>query len=51
MIYGLWRGLGLLVELMADIVEQSGLGDFREGPRRLGQPPAREVQQVIRIGA
>ena len=30
MIYGLRRRLGLLVELMADIVEQCGLGDSAE---------------------
>jgi hypothetical protein len=49
MIHGWRRGLGLLVEFMADVVEQSGLGDFRQRAGRLLKP-AGEVQQVISIG-
>ena len=50
MIYGLRSGLGLLVQLMADIVQQCGLRDFG---KRLGLAlkPASEVQQVIGVSA
>ena len=33
MIYGLRSGFGLLAQLMADIVQQSGFGDLGQGPR------------------
>ena len=50
MIHSLRRGPRLLLELVTDIVEQSGLGDLREGERqRPLAPPAGEVQQVISI--
>ena len=50
MIYGLRSGLGLLVQLMADIVQQRGLGDFRKslGP---ALKPTGEVQQIIGVSA
>ena len=35
MIYGLRRRLGLLTQLMADIVQQRGFGDFGQGLGRL----------------
>src|SRR6266700_2713687 len=50
MIHGLRRGLGLLVELMTDVVEQCGLGDFGQRLGRLLEP-AGEVQQVIGVSA
>jgi hypothetical protein len=50
MIDGLRRGLGLLVQLMTDIVQQSGLGDLGQRLHRRLQPPAGEVQQVICVG-
>jgi hypothetical protein len=40
MIYGLRRGLGLLVQLMPDVVQQRRFGDRGEGLERL--KPARE---------
>jgi hypothetical protein len=40
MIHGLRGGLGLLVELMANIIEQRGFGEFGKGPMR----PASEVE-------
>src|SRR6266508_5949973 len=45
MIYGLRRGLGLLVQLMPDVVQQRGFGDRGKG---LGASlkPTREVQKV-----
>src|SRR5215472_5261884 len=52
MIHSLGRGFGFLVELMADVVEQSGLGDLRQRMwQRLFAPPTGEVQQVISISA
>ena len=33
MIYGLRRGFRLLIELVTDVVEQGGLGDFRQRQR------------------
>ena len=50
MIDGLRRGLGLLIQLMTDIVQQGGLGDPGQRPGRVLEP-AGEVQQVISIGA
>ena len=50
MIYGLRSRLGLLVQLMADIVEQCGLGDFGKS-LGLALPPTGEVQQVIGVSA
>jgi hypothetical protein len=50
MIYGLRRGLGILIELVTDVVEQSGLGDFRQRQwQRRFVPPACEVEQVISV--
>src|SRR5215831_18431852 len=52
MIHGLGCGFGFLVELMADVVEQSGLGDLRQRMRqRPFAPPTSEVQQVISVSA
>jgi hypothetical protein len=51
MIHSLRRRLGLLVELMADIVEQGGLRDFRQRPCWVLRPPSGEVEQVKGIGA
>src|ERR1035441_7810775 len=52
MIYGLRRGLRLLIELVTDVVEQGGLGDLRQRQRqRRFAPPAGEVQQVISVSA
>jgi hypothetical protein len=49
MIYGLRRGLGLLVQLMPDVVQQRGFGDRGKG---LGASlkPTREVQKVVGVG-
>ena len=50
MIYGLWRWLGILIELVTDIVEQSGLGDLRQRQwQRRFAPPACEVEGVISV--
>ena len=51
-IHGGWRRRRLLVELIADVVEQGGFLDFRQRQwqRPLG-PPASEVQQVESVGA
>jgi hypothetical protein len=51
-IHGCWCRLGLLVELIANVVDEAGFVDFRQRQRqrRLG-PPAGEVQQVKRVGA
>ena len=46
MIHGLRRGLRLPVELMTDVVEQRGLGDFRQRLGRLFEPVG-EVQQIL----
>ncbi|MEK7995922.1 MAG: hypothetical protein AAB403_19150 [Planctomycetota bacterium] len=43
MIYGLWCGTWLLVQLITDIVPQRGFGDFRQG-LRLTLEPASEVK-------
>jgi len=51
MIHGLRRGFGLLVQLVTNIVQQGGLGDFRQGLRRLLTPPTGEVEQVVSISA
>jgi hypothetical protein len=51
MVHGLRRGLGLLVELMADVFQQSRFGNLSQGLRRLLPPPAGEVQQVVSISA
>jgi hypothetical protein len=51
MIYSLRRRLGLLVELMADIIEQDVLGDFGQRPRWILPPPSGEVEQVKGISA
>ena len=50
MIYGLRRGLWLLVQLMTDIVQQRGLGDLGKS-LGLALKPTSEVQQVIGVGA
>ena len=50
MIYGLRGRLGLLAQLMADIVQQCGLGDFGKG-LGLALKPTSEVQQIIGVGA
>ena len=50
MIYGLRCGAGLLVQLMADVIQQRGLGDLRQR-LRLALEPASEVQQVVGISA
>jgi hypothetical protein len=47
MIHGWGRGLRFPVEWMADVFEQSGLGDLGNRLHRLLQPPAGEVQQVV----
>ncbi len=51
-IHGCRGGRRLLIELIADIVEQGSFVDFRQSQweQPLGTP-AREVQQVIRVGA
>jgi hypothetical protein len=48
MIHGLRRGLGFAIKLMADVIEQSGLGDFGQKLGCLCEP-AGEVQQVIGV--
>jgi len=50
MIDGLRRRMGLLIQLMPNIVQQCGLGDFG---KRLAPAvkPTREVQKVISVGA
>src|SRR5207302_7766162 len=50
MIYGLRRGLRLLVQLMPNIVQQRGLSDLGQS-LVLALKPASEVQQVIGVGA
>ncbi len=49
MIYGLRRGLGLLVQLVPHIVQQRGFGDLGKG-LGLALKPTGEVKQVIGIG-
>ena len=49
MVWGV--GLGFLVELIADIIEQSGFIDVEQSRRRMLQAPACEVQEIIGIGA
>ena len=46
MIYGLRGRLRFLVQLMADVVKQGGLGDIRQRLHRLLQPPAGEVHRL-----
>ena len=50
MVYGLGCGLGLLIQLMPNIVQQRGLGDFG---KRLAPAvkPTSEVKQVVGVGA
>jgi len=48
MIYGLGGGLGSLLELMAHIVDECGLGDLGEGSM-LRFEPASEVEQIIGV--
>ena len=48
---GLGGGLGVLVKLVTDIIEEGGFVQLGEGSRRGLRPPASEVQQVIAIGA
>ena len=50
MIHGLRGGLGLLVELVTDIVEQGGLADLGQRPGWVLKP-AGEVEQVIGVGS
>jgi len=50
MIHGSRSRLGLLTQLMTDIIQQGGLGDFRKSLGLALKPPS-EVQQVIGIGA
>ena len=50
MIYGLRSRLGLLAQLMADIVQQCGFGDFGKS-LGLALKPTSEVQQVIGVSA
>ena len=46
-IYGLGCGLRLLIELIANVIEQRGFGDLRQRLRRLLGPPAGKVQQIV----
>jgi len=50
MIYGLRRGLGLLVQLMPNIVQQGGFSDRGKG-LMLALKPTSEMKQVIGVGA
>src|SRR5437764_11387996 len=50
-IYSLRRGLGFLMELMPDVVEQGAIIDFRQELWPPFAPPAGEVQQVISVSA
>jgi hypothetical protein len=50
MIHGSRSRLGLLTQLMTDIIQQGGLGDFRKS-LGLALKPTSEVQQVIGVGA
>ena len=49
MIYGLRRGLGLLVQLMTNVVQQRGFGD-RGKCLGASLKPTREVQKVVGVG-
>jgi len=50
MIHRLWTGLGILFELMTNIVDERGLGDFRQRSM-LRCEPAREVEKVVSVNA
>ena len=50
MIHRLWTGLGILFELMTNIVDERGLGDFRQR-LMLRCEPAREVEKVVSVNA
>ena len=49
MIHGLGSGLGLLVQLIAGVVQQGRFGNFRQGP--VFPPPAGEVEQIVSVSA
>src|SRR5258708_15158476 len=50
MIHGLWFGLGILLELMTNIVDERGLGDFSQR-LILRYEPAGEVEEVVGVDA
>jgi hypothetical protein len=51
MIDRLRGGLGRLIQLIADVVEQNGFGDLGQRAGRVLLPPAGEMQQIISVGA
>jgi hypothetical protein len=51
MVDGGGSGFGIFVELIADIVEQSGFIHLKQSPGRMLQAPPCEMQEIISIGA
>src|SRR5215472_10724021 len=51
MVESLRRRLGLVVPLVAQIIEQGRFVDLSEGTRGMGEPPAGEVEEIVGVSA